>query len=123
MIRKNTKAPVKIYGERGIVKAEAVMNMVIDSVYLHKNIVFVNGYYWYLDANGEIVRDSIIKHSLDRGTLEALETANLEKLPATQHLYASVEQRLAELTVITLQIESGENYDTVPNDWEDTVQP
>lgn len=93
------------------------------------NNVKVEGYYYYLDEEGNPIKlpnsdfgQNSMKQWHDITSLENMENSPLANLSSNRNLQTVLLQRLRELTMLQLHQESGENYGTVADDWEEDTE-
>jgi hypothetical protein len=79
------------------------------------------GYYYFLDENNGVVKLDEVSTLNTWETVESVETNLLNPLNSATSLKANVLQRLGEFTMLQLTTESGENYGTTPDDWEEDI--
>ena len=119
MIRQKTKTEFDVPTKRGSVKA--IVRKIISSLDFQKSNVIVTGYYYYINKNEEVVKIDDIKKTFPKAHLESAEAGLLPDLVATENIYDSIYQRLMEFDALTMQKESGENFGTIPSDWENDI--
>jgi hypothetical protein len=119
MKKLRTKTEFSIPTKRGVVSG--IVRFIIDKLEIDINNVRAIGYYYFIDENNEVVKlDEVSTLNLWE-TVEAIETNLLNPLIDSVSLKANVLQRLGEFTMLQLTTESGENYGTTPDDWEDDI--
>lgn len=121
MLKLRTKTEFQVPSSRGL--KSVIIRMVIDGIFMDKNNITPQGYYYYLDENNVVVKlDSLGNNSRKEWALiEQIEENMLLPFSDSVHLRANVLQRLKEFTNLQLMQESGENYNTVASDWENYI--
>lgn len=112
---KNFAIPTK----RGVI--QGVVRFIIDKLEIDINNITAIGYYYYIDENNSVVKLDEVRSFNLWETVSAVETNLLNPLVDSVSLKANILQRLAEFTMLQLTTESGENYGTMPEDWEDDI--
>lgn len=117
MKKLRTNKDFAIPTKRGVV--QGVVRFIIDKLEIDINNITAIGYYYYLDENNNVVvLDRVRSFNLCE-TVEAVETNLLNPLANSLSLKANILQRINEFTMLQLTTESGENYGTMPEDWEE----
>ena len=119
MLKLKTKTEFQVPYKRTTIPA--IVRMVLDSIYIDANNVTVKGYYYYIDADNNIIMlDTIEKMTLKSDVVLA-EDNLLPELVSHTHLFDNINQRLFELTMINLSQEGDLNYGTTVTDWETDI--
>jgi hypothetical protein len=119
MIQLRTKTAFSIPTKRGIITG--VVRFIIERLEIDINNVRAIGYYYYLDIDSVVVKLDEVSTLNQWETVEAVETNLLNPLVDSVSLKANVMQRLGEFTMLQLTTETGENYGTTPDDWEEDI--
>lgn len=121
MLKLRTKTQFTVPSKRGTVLT--IVRLIIESIYFDKNNIKVEGYYYYMDTNNEVIKlDSFGANSLlQKGTLDYLEENVLSAL-SSSNTYQNLKQRAKELTLIQIDQEAPDNYGTIGNDWEEEIE-
>lgn len=122
MLKLKTKTEFQVAEERGV--KSVIIRMITSSIsLLDINNVKVEGYYYYINENQEIVKLSdfgvnSLKLWDDITYLENIEDSPLSDFSSNRNLKTVFLQRLQELTFLQLKIEETDNYSTLMTDWE-----
>jgi hypothetical protein len=120
MLKLKTKTQFKVPTKRGVILS--IVRLIIDKIELDDNNINAIGYYYYIDENYEVVKlDNVNSFNLWE-TILSVEQNLLNPLNSSLSLKANILQRLNEFTMLQLTTESGENYGTTPDDWEQDLQ-
>lgn len=119
MLKKRTTSNFQIPTKRGMI--QGIVRLIIERIEMDKNNILPIGYYYYLDENNEVVKLDEIKSLRQWETILSVEENLLNPLASSVSLRANIIQRLNEFTMLQLTTESGENYTTTPDDWEDDI--
>lgn len=115
MITLKTKTVFPVRDERGKIKGNFIIYLKVDSLLFNEANVSVKGYYFTIE-NDVVIVLSPFDELLTWENI-ALAESNLEPI-ASMSLKTALTQRVHEFTMIQLMLESGENFETTPNDWE-----
>lgn len=115
MVKFKTKTAFPIYGKRGNFIGDFIIRLIVNDISANNNGVIANGFYYYENDGEQIILDAF-KTNIPWEQVEMAET----QLPAfnATSLRSAFIQRIIEFSFIQQQIESGENYGTVYEDWE-----
>jgi hypothetical protein len=119
MKKLKTKTEFSIPTKRGIIKG--VVRFIIERLEIDINNILAIGYYYYIDENNVVVKLDEVNTLNHWETVTMVENNILNPLADGISLKANVLQRLCEFTMLQLTTESGENYGTTPEDWEEDV--
>jgi hypothetical protein len=119
MIKLRTKTEFSIPTKRGVITG--IVRFIIEKLEIDINNVRAIGYYYFLDENNQVVKLDEVSTLNTWETVEAVETNLLTPLVDSTSLKANVLQRLGEFTMLQLTTETGENYGTTPDDWEQDI--
>ena len=122
MLKLKTNKTFNVPSGRGAV--EVVVRLIVENIFFDKNNVKVNGYYYYLDANNQVIKlDSFGANSLiQKESLDYLEENVLSQFQSTKSTFANLFQRIKELTLMQIEQEAPENYGTYAADWIEDVE-
>ncbi len=115
MITLKTKTAFPVRDNRGKLIGNFIIFLKVDSVLSNEANVTVKGYYFTNEDN----QINVLSTFDELLTWEQIAFAenNLEPI-ASLNLKSVLQQRVYEFTMIQLMMESGENFETTPNDWE-----
>jgi predicted nuclease of restriction endonuclease-like RecB superfamily len=119
MLKLKTDKLFSVPSGRGMI--EVIVRLIVSSVSFDKNNVKVNGYYYYLDSDNNLVKldgfgaDSLIQ----KENLDYLEANILSNLQSNKSTFSNILQRIRELTLMQIEQEAPENYGTYAADWID----
>lgn len=118
MLKKRTKTQFNVPDGRGV--KMVIVRLIIDGIFIDGNNITPKGYYYYLDETGSVVKlDGLGTNSRKEWPIvEEVENTLLQDMNNPRNLKANIMQRLTEFTDLQLQQETGENYGTTPEDWE-----
>lgn len=100
---------------------DVILRLIVDGVFINKNGITPQGYYYYLDENGQIVKLDDFGQKAYQSWDVVIQTENNQMVPplsSNVNLYDNIIQRLEEFSDLQQQIELGLNYGTIPGDWE-----
>lgn len=122
MLKLRTKTAFNVPDGRGV-KSVIVRMITSHFSMLDINNVKVEGYYYYLDENQNVVKlsdfgQNSMKLWDDITALENMEGSPLADFASARNLKSVIIQRLTELTFLQLMQEETANYGTVVSDWE-----
>jgi hypothetical protein len=119
MIQLRTKTVFSIPTKRGIITG--VVRFIIDRLEIDINNIRAIGYYYYIDEDNLVVKLDEVNTLNQWETVTMIENNILNPLINSVSLKANLLQRLEEFTMLQLTTESGENYGTTPDDWEQDI--
>lgn len=119
MLKLRTKTNFTIPTKRGVI--QGIVRLIIERIELDNNNIKPVGYYYCLDENNEVVKLDEINSLNQWETILSVEENLLNPLDSSFSLKANILQRLNEFTMLQLTTESGENYGTTPDDWENDI--
>jgi hypothetical protein len=119
MIKLRTKTAFSIPTKRGIITG--VVRFIIERLEIDINNIRAIGYYYYIDENNVMVKLDEVNTLNQWETVTMVENNVLNPLSDGISLKANVLQRLEEFTMLQLTTETGENYGTTPDDWEEDI--
>lgn len=121
MVKLKTNKAFNVPSGRGV--TAVVVRLIVENVFFDKNNVKVNGHYYYLDSNNQVVKlDNFGTSSLiKKETLDYLEENVLPVLESEKSTFANIFQRTKELTLMQIEKEAPENYGTYAADWVDDI--
>lgn len=120
MLKLKTKTQFKVPTKRGVILS--IVRLIIDKIELDDNNINAIGYYYYMDENNEVVKLDDINSLNLWDTILSVEQNLLNPLNSSLSMKANILQRLKEFTILQLTTESGENYGTNPDDWQQDLQ-
>ena len=122
MLKLKTNKTFNVPSGRGAI--EVVVRLIVSGLTLDKNNVKVEGYYYYLNNENQVVKlDSFGASSLiQRETLDYLEENVLSQFQSQKNTFSNLFQRIKELTLMQIEQEAPENYGTYAADWIDDVE-
>lgn len=122
MLKLKTNKVFNVPSGRGTI--ETTVRLIVEKLDFDKNNVKVNGYYYYLDINNQVVKlDGFGVNSLiQKETLDYLEENVLSQLGSSKSTFANIFQRIKELTLMQIEQEAPENYGTYAADWVDDLE-
>ena len=93
--------------------------LTIERLEMDINNVSPEGFYYFIDENGEVQKlDDIKRHPKLWSNIEIAEEVLLSPMSSTVHLKENVIERLTQFVLIQLEQEEGLNYNTTASDWE-----
>ena len=116
MLTISTNKVKPIYNDRFKLLGEYIIYLTIQNVDMDANNVTATGYYYYVNENNDIVKLKDTSTFMLWETVVSLETI-LNPINVSS-LKEAVLQRVKEFTLLKLTEESGENFGTVIEDWE-----
>jgi hypothetical protein len=119
MIKLRTKTQFSIPTKRGVITG--VVRFIVERLEIDINNIRAIGYYYYIDENNSIVKLDEVNTLNHWETVTMVENNILNPLNDAVSLKANLLQRLSEFTMLQLTTESGENYGTKPEDWEEDL--
>jgi len=122
MLKLKTNKTFNVPSGRGAI--EVVVRLIVSGLTFDKNNVKVEGYYYYLNNENQVVKlDSFGASSLiQRETLDYLEENVLSQFQSQKNTFSNLFQRIKELTLMQIEQEAPENYGTYAADWIDDVE-
>lgn len=115
MITLITKQEVNIPIKREIKNGK--VRMEITSLYFNNEYIKVEGNYHWINENDEKEILDLINIYRPKQTIFDIETVLNTELTGI-NIYDLINQRLFEMALYQIQLESGENYGTTQDDWE-----
>lgn len=115
MLKLKTKTEFEFPTKRGT--KSGIIHMTVESLSIDNNNVIPNGYYYYIDEDGNPVKLDSISH-LELWDNISLAEAEINPMPSTTSLKENLLFRLEQFTFLQLKTEAGQNYGTVYTDWE-----
>ncbi len=100
---------------------DIILRIIIDKIEIDKNGITPKGYYYYLNENGLVVKLCDIgpkAYQLWDVIIQIENNQMVAPLASSANLYENVMQRLEEFFELQQQQETGQNYGTLPGDWE-----
>ena len=122
MIKKRTKTPFPVPNGRGVIPV--IIRFIIDKISINQNNIIPEGYYYYLDEHDRVVQLDSIGMEAMKGwdIIDQIENNGIvPSLKSSTNLKENIYQRLQEFTDLQFHQESGENYGTTPEDWENDI--
>jgi hypothetical protein len=119
MLKLRTKTEFPIPLKRGVI--QGIVRLIIERLEIDINNIRAIGYYYYLDENNSVEKLDDIKSFEQWETILVTEQNLLNPISSQISLEAVLKQRVIEFTMLQLTKESGENYGTTPDDWEEDI--
>lgn len=120
MIHLKTKKEFKVPTKRG--NKDGIIYLIIDKLEFDRNNITAKGYYYYKDENDAVVVLDYVNKTFQWETITEIEENMLNPLESVISLRANAFQRLSEFIWVILTQESGENYETIVEDWEQIIE-
>ena len=117
MLKLKTTTQFQVPTQRGVVTT--TVRLIVNSIKMETNNVYVEGYYYAFDANGAMIHKSDFGgNSMKQWEdIELAENNILPDLSSVKNLKANAVQRLEELLKAQITAEYPDNYGTTGNDW------
>jgi len=121
MLKLRTKTEFPVTPTKARTPINVIVRFIIDGVFLNKNTVTPQGYYYYKDEFDRIVKLDGLGTNAPKSWDMIIQIENNSMVPLLNsniNLYDNVMQRLEEFSELQQEVEIGENYGTSPSDWE-----
>jgi hypothetical protein len=121
MLKLRTKTEFSVTPPKARIPINVIVRFIIERVIFDKNTITPEGYYYYIDTNGSIVKLDSLGTNAPKSIDMVIQIENNEMVPlltSNINIIANVLQRLEEFTDLQQEVEIGENYGTSPSDWE-----
>lgn len=120
MVKFKTKTEKEVRDKRGNIIGSFIIRLIVNVIKANLTGAVADGFYYYINAEGE---EEMLDAFNTKFNWQDVEQAELS-LPTfdCNHLKEAFIQRIIEFTFIQQQIESGQNFGTVYEDWERDVE-
>ena len=121
MLKLRTKTEFPVTPPKARTPINVIVRFIIERVIFDKNTITPEGYYYYIDVNGSIVKLDSLGTNAPKSIDMVIQIENQGMVPlltSNINIIANVLQRLEEFTDLQQEVEIGENYGTSPSDWE-----
>jgi len=121
MLKLRTKTEFPVVPPKARTPINVIVRFIIDGIFMNKNTITPQGYYYYKDEFDRIVKLDGLGSNAPKSWDMIIQIENNGMVPLLNsniNLYDNVMQRLEEFSELQQQQEIGENYGTTPSDWE-----
>jgi hypothetical protein len=121
MLKLRTKTEFSVTPPKARTPINVIVRFIIDGFFADKNGITPQGYYYYKDVNGSIVKLDGLGTNAPKSWDMIIQIENNGMVPLLNsniNLYDNIMQRLEEFSELQQEVEIGENYGTSPSDWE-----
>lgn len=115
MLRLRTKTQFFLQKDRLL--TNATVRLIVDSLFFDINNCVVIGYYYYFDEENNVVKLDDFRFTNTWNIISQVENNILQPV-TSQNIKDIILQRLFEFTMLQLQVEANQNYNTIDTDWE-----
>lgn len=116
MIKINTKKEIEIRNTTYEVIDSKVITLSVQNIIQDRNGVIANGFYYYTNNEGNIVKLKDNKTHMSWQQIEEAEFNSLKPMTDVNYKEANFE-RLREFVILKLTEESGKNFGILTEDW------
>jgi hypothetical protein len=124
MLKRRTKTEFPVTPPNKRVPENVIVRFIIDGFFSDKTGIKPQGYYYYKDMNGSIVKLDGLGTNAPKSWDDIIAAENAGMVPLLNsniNLYDNIMQRLEEFTDLQFQVEAGENYGITLSDLEPDI--